>query len=58
MGCFSYICKECGNSIREGEGVHLFLVQDGAVLESMMGNYDGYGRVNGRKWANDMDLYM
>lgn len=49
MGCFSYICKECGkpvlsNSFR-GEKVKLFLLQEGKVIEEMEGEYDSYGRV-------------
>jgi hypothetical protein len=49
MGCFSYLCKECGkgilsNSFR-GEKAKLFLLQDGCVTEEMEGEYDSYGRV-------------
>jgi hypothetical protein len=49
MGCFSYICKECGKSIKSnsfrGERVYLFLLRDGEVVETMEGEYDSYGRV-------------
>jgi len=49
MGCFSYLCKECGkgilsNSFR-GEQVKLFYLKDGKVIEEMEGEYDSYGRV-------------
>jgi hypothetical protein len=49
MGCFSYLCKECGkeilsNSFR-GEQVKLFYLQDGKVVEQMEGEYDSYGCV-------------
>ena len=49
MGCFSFICPVCdkgilSNSIR-GEKVRLYLIRDGKVLESMVGEYDSYGRV-------------
>lgn len=49
MGCFSYMCKECGepilsNSFR-GEKVELFLLLNGKVIEHMSGEYDSYGRV-------------
>lgn len=49
MGCFSFRCKVCGQPIRSdssrGERVHLFLLQDGNVIEHMHGEYDSYGRV-------------
>lgn len=49
MGCFSFICKECGeavlsNSFR-GQKVKLFLLKDGDVVQDMEGEYDSYGRV-------------
>lgn len=47
MGNFSYMCLISGEQIREGMPVHLFLLKDGKVAESMFGNYDGYGRVMG-----------
>lgn len=49
MGCFSYLCNECGkgilsNSFR-GELVKLFYIKDGKVIEQMQGEYDSYGCV-------------
>lgn len=49
MGCFSFICKECGkaiisNSFR-GQEVEMFLLKNGKVLEHISGEYDSYGRV-------------
>ena len=55
MGCFSFLCKACGKSIKSnsfrGEPVTLYLLKDGKVLQSMEGEYDSYGRVFGEKWA-------
>jgi hypothetical protein len=49
MGCFSFICKECGNAILSnsftGQDVKLFLLKDSEVIDSMEGKYDSYGRV-------------
>ena len=49
MGCHSWICSECGDSIRSntfsGEFCILFLLEDGEVREWMQGEYDSYGRV-------------
>lgn len=49
MGCFSFICKVTGepanSSSFDGDAVHLFLLQDGKVIEHMYGRYDSYGRV-------------
>lgn len=49
MGCFSYLCKECGKAILSnsfrGQPVKLFLLRDGMVIEEMEGEYDSYGRV-------------
>jgi hypothetical protein len=62
MGCFSFICKFCGHPVRSdsfrGERVHLFLLKDGKVIESMAGEYDSYGRVfddNGQSIEWKMD---
>ena len=48
MGCFSYICKECGEPVNSdslsGEWTHLFLLKDGLIYEHMYGPYDSYGR--------------
>ena len=59
MGCFSFICKKCGKPIHSnsvtGQQVHLFLLEDGHVRESMFGRYDSYGRVFGEQWRiNDI----
>lgn len=58
MGCLSYICKFCGKSIKSdsetGEGVKLFLLQEGQLLEEKEGNYNSYGSVfKSIKWEND-----
>ena len=49
MGCFSFICKECGHAVnsdsQRGEYVKLFLLKGGEVIEKMEGMYDSYGRV-------------
>ena len=49
MGCFSWICKECGKGIKSnsfsGEECKLFLLKDGKVIQKMEGQYDSYGRV-------------
>jgi hypothetical protein len=55
MGCFSYICKNCGKSIKEDEGVKLFVLQEGKLMEEMEGNYSMYGDVNNQEWENDFD---
>jgi len=49
MGCFSFICKESGKAALstsfDGSPVHMFLLENGKVIEHMYGNYDSYGRV-------------
>lgn len=49
MGCFSYLCKECGKGILSssfsGEQVNLYLLENARVVETMSGEYDSYGRV-------------
>ncbi len=49
MGCFSWMCKECGKAVLstsfEGQRVKLFLLKDGKVIQEMEGDYDSYGRV-------------
>jgi hypothetical protein len=51
MGCFSFICTECGKPINSdlfsGENVRLSLLRNGKVIEEMQGQYDSYGRVFG-----------
>lgn len=48
MGCFSFICKECGKAILSnsfaGEDCKLFLLKEGKVIQTMEGEYDSYGR--------------
>lgn len=58
MGCFSFLCTECGKPINSdsfsGENVRLSLLVDGKVVEQMQGQYDSYGRVFGdEKDPND-----
>jgi hypothetical protein len=53
MGCFSYHCQKCGRPIREKEGVKLFVLQNGKVLEEMQGNYNLYGHTNENDWKAD-----
>lgn len=49
MGCFSFICKECGKPINsssfDGDACYLFLLNKGKVIETMHGNYNSYGCV-------------
>ena len=49
MGCFSFLCKVCGEPINsdsfKGENVRLSLLNKGKVVEEMQGQYDSYGRV-------------
>lgn len=69
MGCFSYLCTECGKPINSnsfsGENVRLTLLDDGNVVEEMQGRYDSYGRVFddnldsvewGKDWGDVCDL--
>ena len=47
MGCFSYMCLECGEPIlsngHDGQDVKLFLLKEGQVQQTMEGSYNGYG---------------
>lgn len=49
MGCFSWLCKECGKGIRSdsinGEKVKLFLLKNSRVIDEMEGEYNSYGAV-------------
>ena len=49
MGCFSYICKGCGTSIRSVDGQSekcvMIHVRHGKELGRIMGHYNGYGGV-------------
>lgn len=59
MGCFSFLCQECGkpgNSTSfRGDRVRLYLLKDGEVIDYMSGEYDSYGRVfdDEKKWINN-----
>jgi len=62
MGCFSYLCRECGDAVNSGsfDGEHctIYLLKDGEVVEKMTGQYDSYGRVfdanmDSREWKTD-----
>jgi len=62
MGCFSFLCKECGEPVNSssfhGEHVTLYLLVDGKVVGEMSGQYDSYGRVfdkegNSIEWSVD-----
>lgn len=64
MGCFSFMCQNCGTSIRSDsfpgmcERTHLWLIKDGVVIEHMEGGYDSYGSVfdadgNSIQWKMD-----
>ena len=53
MGMFSFICQKSGKEVLHEDSVHLFLLENGKVLEHMFGNYDSYGRVEGFKWKKD-----
>jgi len=49
MGCFSFMCKECGkpalSTSFSGQRVIMFQLKDGKVIQKMRGEYDSYGRV-------------
>jgi len=49
MGCFSWICDICGNSIKsdsfQGEPCRLTLLKEGEVVQVMEGPYNSYGQV-------------
>lgn len=49
MGCFSFNCKKCDQPVLHsfgwGQAVRLYLLEDGAVIESMDGMYSGFGTV-------------
>lgn len=49
MGCFSFLCKVCGDPInsdgRRGEHCTLYLLVNGKIVEQMTGQYDSYGCV-------------
>lgn len=45
MGYFSWDCKGCGHSIREGNGWMSKAVVQGQEGDTATGSYDGYGRL-------------
>lgn len=47
MGFFSWDCKGCGHSIREGHGWMGKAVVRGQNGDTATGTYDGYGRLDG-----------
>jgi len=47
MGFFSWDCKGCGHSIREGRGWMGKAVVQGSDGDTASGRYDGYGRLDG-----------
>lgn len=58
MGCFSFICKESGLPVSEGDAVRMYLLKNGKVVEEMRGHYDLYGKVYNHAWGSfewDMD---
>ncbi len=60
MGCFSYLCSECGDPINSdsttGENCILFLMIKGVTQEVMAGQYNSYGRVfTGEADGSDQD---
>ncbi len=62
MGCFSFMCKQCGKPILSnsfsGQMVKLYLLKKGVIIQEMEGQYDSYGRVfnedcsDSIKWRN------
>ena len=61
MGCFSFKCKESGKAVAsssfDGDAVRMYLLEDGKVIEEMVGHYDSYGRVFGtEKDPNDTSM--
>ena len=64
MGCFSFMCKECGRQIVCDDGqqddVRLYLLFEGEIKEEMSGKYDSYGRVDDEfgttvEWETDWE---
>ena len=45
MGCFSYLCKKCGESIKINGDCVLFYIVNGEVQEKLSVKYTGYGTV-------------
>lgn len=49
MGCFSFLCQECGKGIKsssfDGERCKLYLLQGGKVIDLLEGEYNSYGSV-------------
>ena len=61
MGCFSYLCKECGKGIRsagvDGDECIIFLLSDGQAIEKMEGRYNSYGGVFEYKGKHEYFLH-
>ncbi len=63
MGCFSFLCKECGDPIicddNRIDNVRLYLLLKGDVMEEMAGKYNSYGCVDidgeSQQWSADWD---
>lgn len=47
MGFFSWDCKGCEHSVREGRGWMSKAVAQGSDGDTASGSYDGYGRLSG-----------
>ena len=45
MGCYGYICKSCGLSVRGEEKAHLIHVRHGKIIGETEGAYNYYGGV-------------
>ena len=61
MGCFGYICKGCGTSIRGncftgGEKCVMIHVRHGEEMGRVEGHYDEYGRVIEQENLENEDL--
>ncbi len=66
MGEFSWICKECGENVRDGDHVIFMSMLDGQIIEWMQGYNTNYGNVEDKdkniidwkvmSWNNMVDL--
>ena len=63
MGCFSYMCKECGKPVNSdsftGEECRIYRLENGQVMQEMRGQYNSYGSVFdgdglGTEWKGDI----
>jgi hypothetical protein len=55
MGFFSWDCRGCGHSIREGRGWMSRAVAQGADGSVVCGDYDGYGRLQSSVGEVELD---